>query len=139
MAKPVLVLIDGSSYLFRAFHALPPLTNRAGEPTGAMYGVFNMLRLTLKENPDRLAFVLDAGGRTFRHELYEGYKANRPPAPPDLKAQLEPLIEIVRALGVPILRVPEVEADDVIGTLALQAQGLGMTVEISTDRISVTE
>jgi DNA polymerase-1 len=127
-----LVLIDGSSYLFRAFHALPPLTNRAGEPTGAMYGVVSMLRLILKQNPDRLAFVLDAPGKTFRHDMYSGYKANRPPTPPDLKAQLEPLIEIVTALGVPILRVPEVEADDVIGTLALAAHRAGMEVEIST-------
>ena len=132
MPSPKLVLIDGSSYLFRAFHALPPLTNRAGEPTGAMYGVVNMLRLILKQNPDRLAFVLDAPGPTFRHEMYEGYKANRAPTPPDLKAQLEPLIEVVQALGVPILRVPEVEADDVIGTLALAAHRAGMEVEIST-------
>jgi DNA polymerase-1 len=132
MAKPTLVLIDGSSYLFRAFHALPPLTNRAGEPTGALFGVVNMLRGHLKENPDRLAFVLDAGGRNFRHALYADYKANRTPTPPELKAQIEPMMAIVQALGIPLLRVPDVEADDVIGTLATRALDAGMDVRIST-------
>src|SRR5438552_12631801 len=120
MPRPKLVLIDGSSYLFRAFHALPPLSNRSGEPTGAMFGVVNMLRATLKAKPERLAFVLDASRRNFRHDLYADYKANRPPTPPDLKAQVDPLIAIVEALGIPLLRVPDVEADDVIGTLARQ-------------------
>ncbi len=132
MASPKLVLIDGSSYLFRAFHALPPLSNKQGEPTGALFGVVNMLRSTIKQNPERLAFVLDAGGKNFRHALYPEYKANRPPSPPDLKAQVEPMIAIVQALGIPLLRVPEVEADDVIGTLALRAQEAGFEVEIST-------
>jgi len=111
-----LVLIDGSSYLFRAFHALPPLTAPDGSPTGALYGIVNMLRTTLKENPDYTAFVLDASGPTFRDALYPQYKANRPPMPDDLRAQVEPMKRIVEALGFPLLCVPGVEADDVIGT-----------------------
>lgn len=127
-----LVLIDGSSYLFRAFHALPPLTNADGEPTGALFGVVNMLRATLKEKPDHMAFVLDASGPTFREALYPQYKANRPPMPEELRAQVEPMIAIVQALGFPLLRVEGVEADDVIGTLALQGAAQGMEVTIST-------
>jgi DNA polymerase-1 len=127
-----LVLIDGSSYLFRAFHALPPLSNAAGEPTGALFGVVNMLRAVLKARPERVAFVLDAGGRNFRHELYPEYKANRPPSPPDLKAQVEPMIAIVEALGLPLLRISGVEADDVIGTLVRRAREAGYAVDIST-------
>jgi DNA polymerase-1 len=127
-----LVLIDGSSYLFRAFHALPPLTGPDGSPTGALFGVVNMLRATLKENPDYTAFVVDASGPTFRNELYPLYKANRPPTPPELKQQVEPMMKIVEALGFPILRVSGVEADDVIGTLALQASAQGVPVTIST-------
>ena len=130
MAK--LLLIDGSSYLYRAFHALPPLTNAHGEPTGALFGVVNMLRATLKAKPDYLAFVSDAPGPTFRDALYDQYKANRPPMPDDLRSQVEPMLAIVGALGFPILRVPSVEADDVIGTLAVQAQALGIEVLIST-------
>ncbi len=130
MAK--LILIDGSSYLYRAFHALPPLSNAQGEPTGALFGVVNMLRATLKAKPDYLAFVSDASGPTFRDAMYEHYKANRPPMPDDLRAQIEPMLAIVAALGFPILRVPGVEADDVIGTLAVQAQHAGIEVEIST-------
>ena len=129
---PRLVLIDGSSYLFRAFHALPPLSNAAGEPTGALFGVVNMLRATLKEKPECAAFVVDAPGPTFRDALYPDYKANRPPMPDDLRAQIEPMMQIVAALGFPILRVRGVEADDVIGTLALQAQAAGSEVTIST-------
>ena len=129
---PKLILIDGSSYLYRAFHALPPLTNAQGEPTGALFGVVNMLRATLKAKPDYLAFVSDASGPTFRDALYDQYKANRPPMPDDLRAQVEPMLAIVGALGFPILRVPGVEADDVIGTLAVRAQALGIEVEIST-------
>ena len=131
-SRPRLVLIDGSSYLFRAFHALPPLTNAAGEPTGALFGVFNMLRATLKERPEYVAFVSDAPGPTFRDEMYAEYKANRAPTPPELKAQLEPMLAIVAALGFPILRVAGVEADDVIGTLARQAEKLDIDVVIST-------
>ena len=129
---PRLVLIDGSSYLFRAFHALPPLTNAAGEPTGALFGVVNMLRATLKEKPEYAAFVVDASGPTFRDEMYPEYKAQRAPMPDDLRAQVEPMMKIVEALGFPILRVPGVEADDVIGTLALQGAAQGIAVTIST-------
>ncbi|WP_368563101.1 DNA polymerase I [Pseudoxanthomonas sp. UTMC 1351] len=127
-----LVLIDGSSYLFRAFHALPPLTNAAGEPTGALFGVVNMLRSTLKEQPDYVAFVLDASGPTFRDALYPLYKAQRPPMPEELRAQVEPMRRIVEALGFPLLCIDGVEADDVIGTLALQGAAEGMEVTIST-------
>ncbi|NYZ61158.1 DNA polymerase I [Luteimonas deserti] len=127
-----LVLIDGSSYLYRAFHALPPLSNAQGEPTGALFGVVNMLRATLKEAPDYAAFVVDAPGRTFRDDLYPAYKANRPPMPDELRAQVEPMCAIVEALGFPILRVAGVEADDVIGTLAVQAGEAGIAVTIST-------
>ncbi len=129
---PRLVLVDGSSYLFRAFHALPPLSNAAGEPTGALLGVVNMLRAILKQKPDYAAFVQDAPGPTFRDALYADYKANRQATPDDLVAQIEPMLAIVAALGFPILRVPGVEADDVIGTLARQAQADGIEVTIST-------
>ena len=127
-----LVLIDGSSYLYRAFHALPPLTNAAGEPTGALFGVVNMLRAHLKEAPDYIAFVMDASGPTFRDDIDPEYKANRPPMPDDLRAQVEPLMAIVSALGLPILRESGVEADDVIGTLALAAADAGVDVVVST-------
>ena len=127
-----LVLIDGSSYLYRAFHALPPLTNADGEPTGALFGVVNMLRATLKEQPGCAAFVIDAPGKTFRDDLYPDYKANRPSMPDELRAQIEPMLAIVDALGFPILRIGGVEADDVIGTLALEAAREGSTVTIST-------
>jgi DNA polymerase I len=130
MAK--LILIDGSSYLYRAFHALPPLTNARGEPTGALFGVVNMLRATLAAQPDYLAFVCDAPGPTFRNDMYEGYKANRPSMPDDLRAQVEPMMTIVGALGFPILCIPGVEADDVIGTLAVQAARADIDVLIST-------
>ncbi|GLQ86526.1 DNA polymerase I [Dyella flagellata] len=129
---PKLTLIDGSSYLYRAFHALPPLSNAKGEPTGALFGVVNMLRSTLKAKPDYVAFVSDASGPTFRNVLYDQYKANRPPMPDDLRAQIEPMLKIVGALGFPILRVSGVEADDVIGTLASQAHEHAIEVLIST-------
>ncbi|MAT66182.1 MAG: DNA polymerase I [Gammaproteobacteria bacterium] len=130
--KPV-VLVDGSSYLYRAFHALPPLTNSRGEPTGAVYGVVNMLKRLLKDyQPEHVAVVFDAKGKTFRDEMFEHYKANRPPMPEELAAQIEPLHAIVRALGFPVLQVPGVEADDVIGTLARQADARGEPVVIST-------
>jgi DNA polymerase-1 len=132
-APPDLVLVDGSSYLYRAFHALPPLTSSRGEPTGAVLGVLNMLHKFLKEeDPQRIAIVFDAPGRTFRDELFESYKAHRPPMPDDLRAQVEPLLEAVRALGLPVLRVPGVEADDVIGTLTRQGVERGWSVLIST-------
>jgi DNA polymerase-1 len=117
-SKP-LILVDGSSYLFRAFHALPPLTNSHGEPTGAMHGVLNMLdRLRKDYNPEYMGVVFDAKGKTFRNDMYPEYKANRPPMPDDLRVQIEPLLEIIRAEGYPLLIVPDVEADDVIGTLS---------------------
>ena len=129
---PTLTLIDGSSYLYRAFHALPPLTNAFGEPTGALFGIVNMLRTTMKSGADYVAFVCDAPGRTFRDDLYPEYKANRPSMPDDLRAQVDPMMKIVGALGFPILCVPGVEADDVIGTLARQAAEQGIDTIIST-------
>ena len=132
MSRPKLVLIDGSGYLYRAFHALPPLSNRMGEPTGALFGVFNMLRTTLKEKPAHVAFVADASGPTFRDAIFEQYKAHRPPMPDDLRAQVDPMLELVGALGFPILRVAGVEADDVIGTLAVQAAAQDIDVVVST-------
>jgi DNA polymerase-1 len=132
MSRPRLVLIDGSSYLYRAFHALPPLTNSAGEPTGALFGVVNMLRATIKAQPEYVAFVGDAPGGTFRDEIYPAYKANRPPMPDELRAQVEPMFALVEALGLPILCVPGVEADDVVGTLAKRAVEQGLEVLAST-------
>jgi len=127
------ILVDGSSYLFRAYHALPPLTNSQGQPTGAIVGVINMLKKLVDEyQPDYMAVVFDAPGKTFRDDLYSEYKANRPPAPEDLKAQIRPLHDIIRALGLPLLLVEGVEADDVIGTLADQASKLGMDTVVST-------
>ena len=122
-SKP-LVLVDGSSYLFRAFHALPPLTNSHGEPTGAMHGVLNMLDKLRKDYaPEHMAVVFDAAGKTFRDDLYPQYKANRPPMPDDLRGQIEPLLAIIRAQGYPLLIIDGVEADDVIGTLAREYAG----------------
>jgi DNA polymerase-1 len=131
--SPLLVLVDGSSFLYRAFFALPPLTNSRGEPTGAVYGVINMLRkLVQSYGSAHIAVVFDAPGRNFRDELFEHYKAHRPPMPDDLKSQIEPLHQAVRALGLPMLIEPGVEADDVIGTLAKQAVERGFQVLIST-------
>ncbi|MCG8381224.1 MAG: DNA polymerase I [Gammaproteobacteria bacterium] len=128
-----LVLIDGSSYLYRAFHALPNLTNREGQPTGAIYGVLNMVRRLLKDySPTHIAIVFDAKGKNFRHALYEDYKANRPPMPDELRQQVDRLYEVIQAMGLPLLVVPDVEADDVIGTLATQASEQGQPVLIST-------
>jgi DNA polymerase I len=128
-----LVLVDGSSYLYRAFHALPPLTAPGGEPTGALYGVATMLRkLRADYAPRRMAVVFDAPGKTFRDELFPEYKANRPPMPEELAAQVEPLHDLVRAMGLPLLCLPGVEADDVIATLADQAERRGEPVVIST-------
>ncbi|PWW05423.1 DNA polymerase I [Mangrovibacter plantisponsor] len=133
IADNPLILVDGSSYLYRAYHAFPPLTNSAGEPTGAMYGVLNMLRsLLLQFNPSHAAVVFDAKGKTFRDELFENYKSHRPPMPDDLRVQIAPLHEMVRAMGLPLLVIPGVEADDVIGTLAKQANDAGQPVLIST-------
>ena len=130
--KP-LVLVDGMGYLFRAFYALPPLTTSGGEPTGAVRGVLSMLYKLLDEyEPERVAVVFDAPGKTFRDDLYSDYKANRPPFPPDLRAQIEPLLEAVDAMGLAVLRIEGVEADDVIGTLAESAGQAGLTTVIST-------
>jgi DNA polymerase I len=132
-ASPDLVLVDGSSYVYRAFHALPPLTSSRGEPTGAVLGVLNMLVKFLKDyQPRRIAVVFDAPGRTFRDEIFAEYKAHRPSMPDDLRAQIEPLLEIIKAQGLPLLRIPGVEADDVIGTLACRAARAGQSVLIST-------
>lgn len=128
-----LVLVDGSSYLYRAFHALPPLTTSKGQPTGAVKGVLNMLKSLLKQYPGSpIAVVFDAKGPTFRDEMFEQYKSHRPPMPDDLRAQIEPLHAAVRALGLPLLCVDGVEADDVIGTLARQSADAGRAVVIST-------
>src|SRR5210317_910370 len=118
-----LVLVDGSSYLYRAFHALPEsMSNSAGQQTNAIYGVLNMLRKLMDTyKPAHMAVVFDARGKTFRDDLYDQYKANRPPMPPELSSQVEPLLAIIRAMGLPLLQVPGVEADDVIGTLSRQA------------------
>ncbi|QTF10519.1 DNA polymerase I [Brenneria izadpanahii] len=133
IAENPLILVDGSSYLYRAYHAFPPLTNSAGEPTGAMYGVLNMLRsLLVQYHPTHVAVVFDAKGKTFRDELFESYKAHRPPMPDDLREQIEPLHRMVKAMGLPLLAVSGVEADDVIGTLALQAEKSSIPVLIST-------
>jgi DNA polymerase-1 len=128
-----LLLVDGSSYLYRAFHALPDLRNKAGEPTGAIYGVINMLRRLRKDfAAEYTACVFDAKGKTFRDEVYPDYKAHRPPMPDDLAAQIEPLMDCIRALGWPLLIVDGVEADDVIGTLARQAEREGIRTVVST-------
>ncbi|MBV8783549.1 MAG: DNA polymerase I [Gammaproteobacteria bacterium] len=131
--SPDLVLVDASSYVYRAFHALPPLSNSRGEPTGAVLGVLNMLLKFLKDyQPKHIGVVFDAPGRTFRDELFTEYKQHRPGMPDDLRAQIGPLLEAIEALGLPLLRVPGVEADDVIGTLACRAARAGQSVLIST-------
>lgn len=128
-----LILIDGSSYLYRAYHASPNLTNADGEPTGAVYGVVNMLRALLKQvSTERIAVIFDAKGKTFRDDMYPEYKANRPSMPDDLRSQIEPLYAIIKAMGLPLISISGVEADDVIGTLATQASKMGMPVLIST-------
>src|SRR5882724_11219987 len=133
MSSRKLILVDGSSYLYRAFHALPPLSNSKGEPTGAVLGVLNMLNKMIKEeSPERIAVVFDAPGRTFRDELFDQYKAHRTPMPDDLRSQVQPLLDAVAAMGLPLLRVAGVEADDVIGTLAKQGAESGYDVLIST-------
>lgn len=133
IAENPLILVDGSSYLYRAYHAFPPLTNSAGEPTGAMYGVLNMLRsLLLQYTPSHVAVVFDAKGKTFRDDLFAAYKSHRPPMPDDLRAQIEPLHQMVKAMGLPLIVTPGVEADDVIGTLAQEAEKAGHAVLIST-------
>ncbi len=131
--KKRLILVDGSSFLFRAYHAIPPLTNAEGMPTNAIYGVANMLRKLMADHKtDYFTVVFDAPGPTFRNELYDEYKAHRPPMPEDLKVQIEPLHELIRAMGLPLIIEPDVEADDVIGVLAQQAASQCFDVIIST-------
>jgi len=138
--EKTLLLVDGSSYLYRAFHALPDLRNAAGEPTGAIYGVLNMLRRLLADyKADYLACVFDARGKTFRDDMYDQYKANRPPMPDDLGSQVGPLLEAIRAWGWPLLQIDGVEADDVIGTLAREADRRGMRCVISTGDKDLTQ
>ena len=128
-----LVLVDGSSYLYRAFHAMPNLTNSQGEPTGAVYGVVNMLRRLLKEQPaEYFAVVFDASGPTFRSQMYPEYKANRPPMPDELRVQIQPLHDVISALGLPLICVKGVEADDVIGTLTVAASEIGIETLIAS-------
>ncbi|MBL1294469.1 MAG: DNA polymerase I [Thiotrichales bacterium] len=130
--KP-LILVDGSSYLYRAFHALPPLTNSHGEPTGTVFGCINMIKRLLQDyQPEHMAVIFDAKGKTFRDDLYAEYKAHRPPMPDELRVQIEPIHAWVKAMGLPLLNIEGVEADDVIGTLALQASALGIKTVIST-------
>lgn len=133
MSQPPIILVDGSSYLYRAFHAMPGLNNSEGQPTGAIYGVINMTRSLLKQyKPENIAMVFDAKGKTFRDELYPDYKANRPPMPEEMRSQVPFLYEIVEAMGLPLLVIEGVEADDVIGTLASQAVEKSLDVLIST-------
>ena len=135
MNGKLLLLVDGSSYLYRAFHAMSQsdLRNSRGEPTGAIYGVLNMLRRLHKDYAaDYSACVFDAKGKTFRDDAYPEYKANRPPMPDDLACQIAPLHEAIRAMGWPLLMIEGVEADDVIGTLAVEASRRGMRTVIST-------
>ena len=132
-SKIPIVLVDGSSYLYRAFHALPPLTNSKGLPTGAVKGVINMMRRLQKDYPSStLVVVFDAKGKTFRDEMYSEYKANRPPMPDELRVQIEPIHQIIDAMGLPMLIIDGVEADDVIGTLAIEASKLNLPVVVST-------
>ena len=131
--KTPLILVDGSSYLYRAYHALPPLTNSKGKPTGAVKGVINMMRRLQKDYPEStLVVVFDAKGKTFRDDMYSEYKANRPPMPDDLRMQIEPIHQIIQAMGLPMLIIDGVEADDVIGTLAVQATTIEQPVVVST-------
>jgi DNA polymerase-1 len=133
MSEAPLILVDGSSYLYRAFHALPPLTNSKGVPTGAVKGVINMLRRMDKDFPGSTVVVIfDAKGKTFRDDIYPEYKAQRPPMPDELRCQIKPIHDIIRAMGLPLLIIDGVEADDVIGTLAHQATQQGIDVIIST-------
>ncbi len=116
--KPI-ILVDGSSYLFRAYHAPPHLTNSKGESTGAIYGVVNMLKSLVRQyQPKKMVVIFDAKGPTFRNEMYSEYKANRPPMPDDLRYQIEPIHKIIKAMGLPLVAIEGVEADDVIGTMA---------------------
>ena len=140
MAKPEstsdndsVILVDGSSYVYRAYHALPPLSTSTGQPTGAVRGVTTMVMRILEDHPDSpVGMIFDAKGSTFRHDMYDQYKANRPPMPDDLRPQIQPIYDICEALGLKIFVVDNVEADDVIGTLATQAEAQGIKTVVST-------
>lgn len=139
LKKPV-ILIDGSSYFYRAFHALPALVNSKGEPTGAIYGVINMIRKLMTDyQPKYVAVVFDSKGKTFRHDIFPAYKANRPPMPDDLRVQIEPLFSVIEAMGIPLITFPGLEADDTIATLARQAEAQGHSVLISTGDKDLTQ
>ena len=133
MASADLVLIDGSSYLYRAYHALPNLTNSKGEATGALHGVLNMVnKLVREESASHIGVVFDAPGKTFRDEMFADYKANRPPMPDDLRSQIQPILDVIKAMGLPLLQIEGVEADDVIGTLCERGAAAGLNVLVST-------
>ena len=133
ITPPPFVLVDGSSYLFRAFHGMPPMSNSQGQATHAIYGVINMLKSLLRTyDPTHIAVVFDAKGKTFRDDIYPEYKANRPPMPDELRSQIAPLHTIIKAMGLPLIVEPNVEADDVIGTLTKRATALGMHSLVST-------
>ena len=135
-----LILVDGSSYLYRAYHALPPLMSSKNQPTGAIRGVISMIKKILLDHPNSpLAVIFDAKGKTFRHEMYREYKANRPPMPEDLVEQIEPINQIIEALGIKLLSIEGVEADDVIGTLAQEASEAGIDTVISTGDKDMTQ
>ena len=138
--KDPIILVDGSSYLYRAYHALPPLTNSKNQPTGAIKGVISMIKKILIDHPESpLAVVFDAKGKTFRHEMYSDYKANRPPMPEDLVQQIEPIHKIISLMGIKLIMIPGVEADDVIGTLAEQAREKKLNTVISTGDKDMTQ
>jgi DNA polymerase-1 len=140
VSKGKLILVDGSSYLYRAFHALPPLANSKGHPTGAIYGVINMInKLLHDQGTDHFVVIFDAPGKTFRNDWYSEYKANRPPMPDDLRPQIEPIHQIIKAMGLPLIMIKNVEADDVIGTLSKEAASNGMDVIISTGDKDMTQ
>ena len=138
--KDPIILVDGSSYLYRAYHALPPLTTSKNQPTGAIKGVISMIKRVLIDHPDSpLAVVFDAKGKTFRHDMYSEYKANRPPMPEDLVQQIEPIHRIISLMGIKLIMIPGVEADDVIGTLAEQARQKKLNTVISTGDKDMTQ
>ena len=139
-SKNPIILVDGSSYLYRAYHALPPLVTSKNQPTGAVRGVISMIKKILEDHPaSPLGIIFDAKGKTFRHEMFKDYKANRPPMPQDLVDQIEPIYKIIKALGVKVISVTGVEADDVIGTLASQAEKKKLDVVISTGDKDLTQ
>ena len=140
MPEKPLILIDGSSYLFRAYHALPSLTTSKNKPTGAIKGVISMIKRLQKDNPESvLVVIFDAKGKTFREDIFPSYKANRPPMPEDLRQQIEPIHSIIKAMGLPLISVKGVEADDVIGTYAREASDYSRSVIVSTGDKDITQ